>query len=158
MNESKISLREITEKNFNECIDLQVEPHQKNFVASNVYSLAQAWLYPASARPFGIYHEDAMVGFLMLDINSFCDDQNKVCELWRFMIDRRRQGRGYGRAAMRALLEYIKESAMGYEKARLSFEPENEVAEKLYRSFGFEPNGEVDGGEVVMVLELRGGQ
>ena len=35
-----------------------------------------------------------------------------------------------------------------------SYEPENEVAKKLYVSFGFVPNGEMDGDEEVAVLDL----
>ena len=36
----------------------------------------------------------------------------------------------------------------------LSYEPENEVAKKLYASFGFVENGEMDDDEIVAVLKL----
>ena len=51
-------------------------------------------------------------------------------------------------------------TAVGTECRAFSFgirnddEPENEVAKKLYRSFGFEENGEMDGDEIVAVLKL----
>jgi len=35
-----------------------------------------------------------------------------------------------------------------------SYEPENELAKKLYASFGFEETGEMDGDEIVAVLKL----
>ena len=36
----------------------------------------------------------------------------------------------------------------------LSYEPENEVARKLYASCGFVENGEMDGDEIVAVIKL----
>ena len=37
----------------------------------------------------------------------------------------------------------------------LSYEPENKVAADLYRSFGFKETGEMDGEELIAVLELK---
>ena len=41
----------------------------ERYVASNAYSLAQAWLYRGAGDvyPFAIYHDEAPVGFMMLD-------------------------------------------------------------------------------------------
>ena len=48
-------------------------------------------------------------------------------------------GKGYGRAALGLTLDYIRTLPCGEAKCCwLSYEPENEVARKLYRSFGFE--------------------
>jgi len=144
-----ITLREINKENFGECVRLEVEESQKNFVAGNVESLAEAWLHPAIARPFAIYNDDTMVGFAMLDIV----EGDKDCGLWRFMIDRKYQNKGYGKAAMSVILDYVRKLGM-FSEMRLSFEPENTVAEKLYAGFGFRATGEIDDGEVVMMLEL----
>ncbi len=58
--------------------------------------------------------------------------------VWRLVIDKRYQGKGYGKEAMRPALEYIRTWPRGKaEYCRLSYEPENEVAGKLYSSFGF---------------------
>lgn len=144
-----ITLRAITEANFDECLRLGIHEHQRGFVATNVKSLAQAWLCPDVARPFAIYHGEEMVGFVMLDEHK----AEKECGIWRFMIDKDHQGKGYGRAAMECVLRHIRENP-AFERVCLSFEPENEVAEKLYRSFGFAPTGEIDEGEIVMELRL----
>lgn len=74
----------------------------------------------------------------------------------RFMIDRRYQQRGYGREALRLALELIKTKPLGEaEYCRLSYEPGNEVARKLYRSFGFEEKEPPkDWDEVPAVLKL----
>ena len=145
-----ILLKEINEDNFDACLALEVEESQKNFVASNVYSLAQAWLYPENARPFAIYNDDIMVGFLMLDY----DEAEKECGIWRFMIDKGYQNKGYGKEAMKTVLEYIKSNPI-FETIHLSTVPDNDIAIKLYKNFGFLPTGEVDDdGEIIMVLNI----
>ena len=42
IDENKIKFRDIDKSNYNECISLRVGEHQKNYVASNMYSLVQA--------------------------------------------------------------------------------------------------------------------
>lgn len=142
-----VELRPITEENFIDVINLSVEENQKNFVATNVFSLAQAWLYD-NARPFAIYAEDELVGFCMLDVNK----RENLYGLWRFMIDKNQQKKGCGRAAMELILEYL--AAEGATEITLSYEPNNTVADKLYRSFGFLPTGEIEDGEIVMKKTL----
>ena len=44
-----VELKAITEENYNECLELEVSDNQKNFVASNIYSLAQAWVFYETA-------------------------------------------------------------------------------------------------------------
>ena len=39
---AKVSLRPITPENLDECISLKVATHQKEFIDSNIYSLARA--------------------------------------------------------------------------------------------------------------------
>ena len=36
----------------------------------------------------------------------------------------------------------------------LSYEPENEVARKLYHSFSFTETGDMDGNEIIAILKL----
>jgi len=144
-----VRLHKINKDNFNECVNLTVNDGQKGFVADNVYSLAQAWLHSDIARPFAVYNDDAMVGFIMFDY----DERGDECGIWRFMIDGKHQGKGYGKAAMAAALEYIKRNP-AFKTVRLSYEPANAVAEKLYLSFGFLPTGKVIDGENEMELKL----
>ena len=74
------------------------------------------------------------------------------------MIDKRYQKQGYGREAVRLALEFVKTWPRGEaELCETSYNPENEVAKKLYASFGFVENGEFDEDEVVAVLKLRDG-
>ncbi|MBR5364837.1 MAG: GNAT family N-acetyltransferase, partial [Clostridia bacterium] len=76
--------------------------------------------------------------------------------LWRFMIDKEYQRNGYGKKALKLALDYIKTYPCGDAKCCwLSYEPENEVARKLYGSFGFEEQKLPEGwDEVPAVLKL----
>ena len=68
---------------------------------------------------------------------------------------RKHQKRGFGREAIRLALAFIRTWPCGQaEYCALSCEPENEVAKKLYASFGFVENGEMDDDEIVAVLKL----
>lgn len=63
-----IHFKEITEDNFDAIVQMK-RPPAENFVASNVYSLAQAWLYRNNndVYPFAIYNDEIPVGFMLLD-------------------------------------------------------------------------------------------
>ena len=75
--------------------------------------------------------------------------------LWRLMIDKAYQNRGHGKEAVSLALEFIKSMPCGEaEYCWLSYEPDNAVARQMYRSFGFEETGEMDGEELIAVLRL----
>ena len=113
------------------------------------------------AFPFGIYDGEIPVGFLMIgfDIDDYWEDAPEIAKgnynLWRLMIDKKYQGKGYGKEAVKLALDYIRTKPCGEaEFCWLSYEPENKVAADLYRSFGFEETGEMDGEELIAVLKL----
>jgi len=142
-----VELKQITKDNYNECLNLAVTDSQKNFVASNTYSLAQAWVFYDTAYPFAIYANNEMVGFIMMGYYK----PKGIYNIWRFMIDKRFQNKGYGKAALLLAVKYLKEK-YNINELYLSFEPENTTAEKLYNSVGFVRTGEIENGEVVMCL------
>ena len=144
-----IQLREIKEDNFRDCIRLNVSEHQKNFVASNVYSIAQAYIHYGSAFPYGIYQDDQMVGFVMLGHNK----EDQEFWLWRFMIDEKFQNQGFGTEAVKLALDKFHE--MNAPEVYLSYEPENHIADALYRKFGWLPTGKIEDGEIVMLLKFK---
>ena len=168
-----ITLKEVNYENYDELIDLRVKVDQRNFVASNIYSLAEAYAVVASkgyALPFGIYLGDKPVGFVMIGYYPDLEyakkaygEKEEIADyipgsylLWRFMIDKKYQRKGYGSEALRLALDFIKTKPLGEaEYCWLSYEPENEVARKLYRSFGFEEKEMPKGwDEVPAVLKL----
>lgn len=139
-------LKPITRDNFRECIKLNVAPEQAHFVASNVYSLAQAKVEPECV-PLAIYDGATMVGFLMYAL----DPNENNYWIYRLMIDARYQGRGYGRAAMQAAIDVIRRQP-ACDQIAISYEPQNEAARSLYKSLGFNETGEVIDGETVARL------
>jgi len=144
-----ITLQNITRDNWRACIKLTTTEAQTHFVASNVASIAQAYVEP-SFVPLAIYNDDTMVGFAMIGR----DDETGVDWIIRFMIDQTMQGKGYGRAAMQVLLARIRQQP-DCREVRLSYEPDNIVAERLYESLGFRPTGEIEHGEVVARLAIE---
>ncbi|HOD92915.1 MAG TPA: GNAT family N-acetyltransferase [Clostridia bacterium] len=144
-----IHLEKVNEKTFRKVTQMKVTAEQEHFVAPNVYSLAQAWLYYKAARPFVIMNDDEPVGFIMLD----WDEDVRTVAIWRFMIGVDYQRKGYGRAALIAVLELIK-TADKFDAVFLDYVPKNTVARELYYSIGFRENGEVDDDEIIMVLPL----
>ena len=143
-----IELREITMEDFRECIDLSVAEHQRGFVASNMYSLAEAKADGVS-NPLAIYAGGRMIGFTM-----YCfDPKSGTGYIDRLMVAAGHQGRGYGRAAMTEVIRRLR-ATPGCRRIRTSFEPTNAVAEGLYQSLGFHKTGEIHDGEVVAVLEV----
>ncbi len=163
-----IRLEKIDARNLWKVIGLKVKKTQKNFVAPNDISILEAYVTPGTgctAYPFAICNDKRPVGFLMIGFNEAAlyelDGEEPPKSLinnysiWRLMIDKRYQNRGYGRAAMKLALDFIRTWPSGKaEYCEISYEPDIEVAAGLYRSFGFVENGEMDGDEIVAVLKL----
>jgi diamine N-acetyltransferase len=139
-----IMLREIGQDNFDEIISLEV----KKYCASNLYSLAQAKIFP-EAIPLAIYNDDKPVGFIMYGIEP--RDNN---EYWidRLMIDEKYQRNGFGKRALEIAIETIKQDKT-HNKIKISTNPENLIARKLYAKLGFYETGELHDDEVLMILE-----
>jgi diamine N-acetyltransferase len=142
----EITLREITKDNWRECAKLKVSPEQEDFVAPNLYSIAESKFEP-EWRPLAIYCGEALVGFTMYGR----DDRDDSYWIIRLMVDQAYQGRGYGRAAMRQVIQQL-QAKPDCREIRISFAPENKQAEKLYLGLGFEHTGLVEEGEVVLRL------
>jgi len=139
-----VSLREVTAETVRTICELQVRPEQAAFVASNAISIAQAYFEP-KAWFRAIYAGDEPVGFVMLSL----DEAAPEYYIWRFMIDARYQGRGYGRAALELAIDHVRPLPRATE-VLLSYVPAPGSPEAFYRAAGFEPTGQVIEGEAVM--------
>ena len=87
-----IIFREITRENIDEVLALNVDDNQKSYVSTNAESLAQAYVYSDTAYPFAVYDDDIIVGFIMMGYY----EAKEYYTLWKLMIDKRYQNRGYG--------------------------------------------------------------
>lgn len=161
--EDPMELRKVDDTNLWKIVKLTVKENQKHFVATNTQSILQAYTTITKgevALPFGLYEGEELVGFVMFGFDGYEDGDPEYIRgsygLWRFMIDASHQGKGYGRKALEACLDYIRTFPCGEAKyCWLSYEPENTVARKLYESFGFVETGDVVGGEVISSLKLQ---
>ena len=132
-----INLREITSKNLKSIIDLNVKDDQKDYVASNSVSIAQGH-YAKSAWFKGIFYDDRPVGFVMLDL---IEEENK-CFLWRFMIDHKYQGKGFGKIALTQVIDFVRSLNL-YTYIATSYVPAENGAGGFYKNFGFIESKEI---------------
>jgi len=144
----EISLRPITKDNLEDCCRLRVAPEQDDFVERNVGSLAEAYVTP-EYHPLAVYDGEQMVGFTM-----YGEETPGRWWVIRLMVDQRFQGRGYGKAAMLALIDLMRERH-GCDEIVTSDVPGNPIAEGLYVGLGFRATGEIDEDEIVMLLDLN---
>ena len=150
-----IQLIPVNDDNREAVLALSVREDQP-FVAPNDVSLRQAdeanAEQPGVARPFGIYADDALVGFCMFAFSPEEEDPDDRYWLWRFMIDKSEQGKGYGQAALAEIIKYFRDN--GADQLMLSTEPENECGVHVYHKAGFKETGDIDDGEAVFALML----
>ena len=159
-----VHLERINGGNIWQILDLSIDDSQKRFIPDNRTSIIEAYAAVtggAHAFPFGIYDGDTPVGFVLIGHgkDDYWKDPPAVAgdnyNIWRFMIDKRYQHKGYGRAALQLAIDFIRTYPCGKaEICWLTYHPKNHAAEKLYSSFGFEPNGEKDAEEIIAVLDL----
>ncbi len=154
-----LSVWPVTKDNWRELAKLQVGEDQKNFVASNIHSIAESQFGYDDPKdghwdmvPYGIYDGDVPVGFLMIGYNlSHPRTQGYVI---RLMVDEQHQKKGYGTFGMNWILDHYR-SDERIKGIGISYEPNNDVARKMYAALGFVETGEIEHGEVVAELQIR---
>ena len=104
------------------------------------------------ARPRAIYAGAYLVGFLMYDAGRPSDSPREAL-IYRFMIDRKFQGKGYGRAALGKALDEIR-TIRTVSKIFISYMPDHPVAKPFYASFGFREVRMDEDGEMIAELAL----
>jgi diamine N-acetyltransferase len=144
----RVDLRAITAENLEDCIRLRPTDDQLSYVSPNVYAIAETTVSPAET-PLGIYDGDTLVGFVVYGRSP--TDGNFWIQ--RLMIDQRFQHLGYGKAALDEVLRRLR-SLPECAEVRVSYDPANTTATRLYASAGFHSTGETLFGEEVGRLPL----
>jgi len=145
---AKVTLRRITAKTVRAICNLNVSDNQKKLVAPNAVSIAQAY-FCRNAWFRAIYADETPVGFVML----YEVPKRGKYYLWRFMIDSKYQGRGYGRRTLELVIERVKKLPKA-KALTLSVVRAEGGAENLYLESGFMFTGKIEEGEHVMKLNL----
>lgn len=145
---SKVVLVELSRENWQAVAQLQVQPDQTDFVVDNLWTIAETQFFPWARRRVILAH-GRIVGFAVYGARPDED------ELWlhRFMVAAPEQRAGVGRAALRLLIDEWK-TIPNLRIVKLSYEPGNVVAERLYMSEGFIPGELAEWGERVALLDL----
>ncbi|MBN2001805.1 MAG: GNAT family N-acetyltransferase [Anaerolineae bacterium] len=144
-----IQLVAVNKDNWQACINLPTSADHAQFVAPNVYSIAEAQFYPGIVKACCIYADDVMVGFVMYGPS---DDDPSLFWVDRLMIAEGHRGKGYAKAALSLVLDEARER--GFVQIGLSTNPENAKAINLYESLGFKATGEMEGDEAIYHCDL----
>ena len=146
-----LALRPVTKDNFEAVIELPLHAHQEGYLASNVFSIAEAGLNP-HFRARAVYAADELIGF-MLYAPLAEEGQPGEYSIFRFMIDCRHQGKGHGRRALELALDEMR-AEPGAHAIWICYWPNNPAAKRFYASVGFVEDAIDDNGEMWAVLRF----
>ncbi len=151
----EIRFEPITRENWEAALKLQVHPNQEKYVPSVAVSLASAYVKPwdEALDPYLIYANEILVGLFYISYTP-----NSVDNYWigGFFIDQAHQRKGYGSGALLQILTTIPELHPNCEFVHLTVEPENQVAQKLYKSLGFTDTGKMNKyGEIDYIIPIK---
>jgi diamine N-acetyltransferase len=135
-------------------------PGQERFVASVEASFEDAVRDARACPRFWTINDGAdVVGFAMISdgipAERLAADADLIGPyfLWRLLIDADRQRRGYGTAALDAVVEYLRRRP-GADTLYTSAGQGPGTPQPFYERYGFAPTGDVLDGEVVLRLDL----
>lgn len=121
----------INKKNLWNALNIKVEPDQNEYVLEAKSSIAMCLVHK-SYQAFAQMEGDRAVGLLVLDI----DKKKNHFYIEIVQIDRRYQGRGYGKIMMKWAVEYLR--SQGAKELEIGVNRFNIAAQKLYKSVGFD--------------------
>lgn len=159
----RIVLRDIlTDADRAAALRVRQGPGQDRFVGSVAESFDDA-IRDARAMPrsWTVHDGDEVVGFVMIsdgipeETLAGATDLVGPYYLWRLLIDVDHQRRGYGTAALDAIVEYLRDRP-GADVLYTSAAQGEGSPQPFYERYGFVPTGQVLDDEVVLALDLRG--
>jgi diamine N-acetyltransferase len=157
---SDVALEVLTAETLRTIIGLDVSASQRQYVASNAVSIAEAHVNPG-AWFRAVYAGELPVGFVMLFNptipGAIASDPVEPTDmvLWRLMIDRRYQRQGLGRRTLDVVRSHV--AGMGrFRRLLTSYVPGPDGPEGFYLSYGFSKTGRLwdDGTEIEIALSL----
>jgi diamine N-acetyltransferase len=155
---SSTRLVEIAQGTLQPVLSLAVAPVQAHFVAPNAVSIAEAHFEPG-AWFRAIESDGEPVGFAMIfdptlpGARAEPPFDEKTILLWRFMIDHRFQGQGFGRDAIACLVEHVR-TRPGISHFAVTYVEAPGGPAPFYQRVGFLPTGRILDSEAEAVLAL----
>ncbi|NQJ20991.1 GNAT family N-acetyltransferase [Streptococcus suis] len=144
-----IRLELVNKDNFDAVLEVSLSAADERKVASVEYSLAQAWLYKDNRElhPYAVLSGQKVVGFVLLSIQ-----EDKSYYVWRLLIDKEYQNRGYGKEVIRHILSLAKEDS-SCQKVSVNYVIGNHKMRYILEKLGFQSAG-MTGHEIKMVITL----
>ncbi|HFI0035862.1 TPA: GNAT family N-acetyltransferase [Streptococcus suis] len=145
-----IRLELVNKDNFDAVLEVSLSAADERKVASVEYSLAQAWLYKDNIElhPYAVLSGQKVVGFVLLSIQK---DKNYY--VWRLLIDKKYQNRGYGKEVIRQILVLAKEDSL-CQKVTMNYVIGNHKMRYILEKLGFQSVG-LEGQEMKMELSIK---
>ena len=128
---NRVTVHPVTRANWRDALLLTVRPDQQRFVAGYapiaaiILSKAYVRALDMDWEPCVFVAEGELVGLAALAAEPARAD---LVWLFHFFVDKRLQGRGYGREALAALISWVREHHPGCLSLQLTVHPENHVA------------------------------
>lgn len=150
MSTENVEIVELNAENWYDCCELEVSTEQKQFIEPNAISIAQS-KFEYTLKPYAIYAEEKVVGFLM-----FNSVQEELDGYWvyRIMVDKEFQGKGIGKTATKLMISEMAKLPNA-KKIVVGYHPENLGAHNLYSSLGFIDNGDRFGKEMAVIKYIN---
>ena len=132
----KLELIDVTRENWMNVVFLTTNKDSivtlcEDFVASNALSIVQS-VYEDGWTIKAIKVEDGIVGFTMY---GYCEEHN-LYEISRLMIDTEFQGYGYGKEALKQVIEEMKKDS-NCKEVYASADSNNSRAKSLFEALNF---------------------
>lgn len=150
MSTENVKIVELNAENWYHCCELEVSAEQKGYMEPNAISIAQSKFKP-TLKPYAIYAEDKIVGFLMY--NSVLEELDGYW-VYRIMVDKEFQGKGIGKIATKLMISEIAKLPNA-KRIVVGYHPENSGAHNLYASLGFIDNGDRFGKEMAVIKTIN---
>ncbi|MFF9979395.1 GNAT family N-acetyltransferase [Streptomyces erythrochromogenes] len=144
-----VVLDEVTDGNWRAVADVAPADDQRRFVAALGARYLLLSMRGGVWSSLAIRAGDTVVGHVMWAY----DDEGGAHWIGGMIVDAAEQGRGVGRAAVRALVGRLA-ALPACREVRLSYHPDNAPAARLYADLGFVPTGEFEDDEVVAALAV----
>lgn len=139
-----LNLRPITKENLIPVTDLEMEDSQKGFVEDNLFSIAECYLYKEFI-PKAIYDDEELIGFVLYYFVEGDPDVEGTPDyvfLHRIMVDKTKQGKGYGVGSLELCVEEFKKEFPSIGCVELIHYPDNHRAAAVYEKAGFKLTGD----------------
>jgi diamine N-acetyltransferase len=138
-------------RNLPAALGIDVAPHQQQFVAPVVHSVAEAYVNAATAWPRLVLDDDEAVGFVMANFDPESGVEAFRAGIWRLNVAAPAQGRGVGRYAVGVVVEEAR--ARGFPRITVLWKRGEGGPEGFYLRCGFVPTGQEIEGQVVGSLD-----